>query len=700
MATSRADVTPEMAEAEYQRRQKLKTASSKVTPEMAQAEYERRQKLAPKEEKTFLDQQPSDTNLKTLLDREVANSQRAKASLLQSPSTVLGNALSGLKEGARNTGQAARQAYYDTEAGYNLGGHETQESADKYRQQVEQQQAAYKQTPQGQDYLAQHLQEQLQPKNLALNLGLAGASKVASPLVEALAPYAKKLGSSISDAASRAFHGISELGENIHERPRRETPVTQEGEFIARGEQPAAENMQAVPQPNTEFEQLKPYPEPKRMERQPIEAPQLPEVPEVPEPIDVHGMTEALAQHLAGGDYSRAAGDKAFADLAKDRLEGAKEESGAHNNYVKETANDIKSIYQPYDPLTSTRLDEHAIMNNRLESLNDKSPAIKAFKKEPNYQNAFNVKSRLGVMLDTLRDPLYKDIDKATKISEIKNIRDDIDKQMDDSLARRDLTSNETLLPKKKQATDMYRENAGHWLDPKFSEVSLKHGKNYIENTQELLKNPDKNNIPELGILSNENKIIQEMSQSLKHKMIANAIDVEKLKHDPEAFLKKGYEMLRDENHGKMATRETRGYFDNLSHALEENKIREGDRVAAEKLTKQRIKAQTDYEKSVKQRAEAEEKDRIAAENKAANNKVTFENKEITARNIAKRQANAAANREVIRSAAEQRQIEREAAAAMKKMTGKIDAVVSFVVKKFGIAPAAAYKLAKRIGKT
>lgn len=201
-----------------------------------------------------------------------------------------------------------------------------------------------------------------------------------------------------------------------------------------------------------------------------------------------------------------------------------KSEAGTFLNHALGRAGK-EEIYNTVNPLISTEMDKNKYILNKLDDLNI-GDLYDSFKKKPNFQNAHNLQSELGVLIGDLeKNPALTIADKA-EIGKIKSIRDTLKSDISSFLKNRDSNSNENLLPAYQKGIDLYRENVAPYLSSKKLRDLVRGGKSVVKNIHSIFDTPS--NIIDRSTGETKigpiNKIMQDLPESAKNKIVYSAI--------------------------------------------------------------------------------------------------------------------------------------------------------------------------------
>lgn len=159
-----------------------------------------------------------------------------------------------------------------------------------------------------------------------------------------------------------------------------------------------------------------------------------------------------------------------------------------HLNFPLERAGQEK-IYEFVDPLITTKMDKSKSMIGRVKDLNV-GPLFETFKSNPTFENAHYLKSELGHLIGDMKRIPGKSPAQNQELGNLVSVRKKLEGDVKDFLKRRDLSSNETLLPQYEKGTELYRENVSHYLsDPKLRKI-VREGRTSVPNIHKIFESP------------------------------------------------------------------------------------------------------------------------------------------------------------------------------------------------------------------
>jgi hypothetical protein len=209
-----------------------------------------------------------------------------------------------------------------------------------------------------------------------------------------------------------------------------------------------------------------------------------------------------------------------------------------HLNFPLQRAGSEK-IYEFVDPLISSKMDKSKAMINRVKDLNV-GELFNTFKESPTFQNAHNLKSELGHLIGDMKKIPGKSPAQNQELGNLVSVRNKLETDVKDFLKRRDLSSNENLLPQYEKGTELYRENVSHYLsDPKLRKI-VREGRTSVPNIHKIFESPY-DLVQKLGGETKPGpitKILADLPEKTKNAIMFRKIGGLKNAENPEALLK------------------------------------------------------------------------------------------------------------------------------------------------------------------
>lgn len=198
-----------------------------------------------------------------------------------------------------------------------------------------------------------------------------------------------------------------------------------------------------------------------------------------------------------------------------------------------------EKIYEFVDPLITTKMDKSQSMINKVKDLNV-GELFESFKASPTFENAHKLKSELGHLIGDMKKIPGKSPAQNQELGNLVSVRNKLEGDVKDFLKRRDLTSNENLLPQYEKGTELYRENVAHYLsDPKLRKI-VREGRTSVPNVHKIFESPydlveKLSGKTKPGPIS---KVLADLPEQTKNAILFKKIGGLKNAENPEALMK------------------------------------------------------------------------------------------------------------------------------------------------------------------
>jgi hypothetical protein len=247
-----------------------------------------------------------------------------------------------------------------------------------------------------------------------------------------------------------------------------------------------------------------------------------------------------LENYLSSGSNNITKNSRQLAQDIKNAHSMRQEEAGIFYNHALKSAGKEPIYGVGHKDIVPTRGPLHAREQETLGKINELNvgEVFDVFKESPTFENAHKLQSELGFIGRTLESNPAKTQEDLLKISKVKSAKAQLQEDINKFLEKRDLTSNQPLSGHYKKASELFEKNVAPFLSNKKLLDIIKGGKTDIKGLHNIFNTPtnviNKAGIEEIGSI---NKIMQDLPQSSKDRIIFDAIGGNKLTAD--ALLKK-----------------------------------------------------------------------------------------------------------------------------------------------------------------
>jgi|ERR1700761_2683974 len=277
-----------------------------------------------------------------------------------------------------------------------------------------------------------------------------------------------------------------------------------------------------------------------------------------------------LLEDLSHGAKDLVQADKMIAKDLRKGYEGRIAETEPYFSHAKNLAGE-KNIYEAYNPLMKSGINKEESMINKLEKFK-LGEIFDKFKSKPNFSNAHEIQTELGVRIGDLKSIAHKTPEQRSELNSLVSIREELKSDIKNMLKRHDEISNIPALPAYEKGIELHRKHVTPYLENKDIREVTRGGKEYIDDIYKAFEDIAGKKNKKTGEFSQSSikKILEDMPSEIQEKLLFSRLGGRKLEDNPKELLK---EIKLIKNEGKFYLKNLEDKFGVVSKAQKNKKI-------------------------------------------------------------------------------------------------------------------------------